>query len=507
LKVRERLTRTRFWGERKKDLLRIALAFSLSIALCALNSNAQSSSGMGPSSSSGAGSSAGAGSDLGPTVPTPPGSSTYQGSVVTDKPTGDVLQLSIEHAISLGLQHNLGIIVSQANESTAAGERLRQLQNLLPTVTGDFKAAAAETDLRAEGLTIPGFPTIIGPYGYQDVRAAMTWSLLNISSLQKYLASKHNFNSTQLSYEDAKDLVVLTVGNAFLECVADASTVRNDEAQVQSSKVSLDQAAANHQAGTAPLLDELRARVDYQTQQQSLIAAQNQFRKDKISLARAIGLPLDQQFELADLPEYVPLPDIDPKLAAEQALQTRKDLQASAEAAQGVADNRKAATAERYPTIAFSGDFGDTGQNLDKSHSTFDAVGTASVPIFEEGKLRGDARQAQSQLDQALAQLSNAKGQVQADVADSLYDIQTAAKQVEVARSNAALAQQELDDAQARYAAGVADNLPVTQALASVAQANSRYVTSLYQVGVAKLELARAMGVVGTKYQQYIGGK
>jgi outer membrane protein TolC len=434
-------------------------------------------------------------------------SSQYQGSVVTDKATADVMQLSIERAINMGLQHNLGIILSQVNESTAGGERLQQLQNLLPTVNGTFKIADQETNLKAEGLNIPGFPTIIGPYGYQDVRATMTWSLLNISSLQKYLASKHNFSSTQLSYADAKDLVVLTIGNAFLICIADAATVRNDQAQVASSKVSLDQAVANHQAGTAPLLDELRAKVDYQTQQQNLISAQNSYEKDKISLARAIGLPLDQKFELTDLPTYVPLPDVDPKAAEAQALTSRKDLQAAAEAAEGGKENRKAATAERFPTISFNGDFGDIGQNLAKSHSTFDAVGTAGVPIFEEGKLRGDARTAQAQLDQELATLSNQKGQVQADVADSILDIQTAAKQVEVARINADLAQQELSDAQERYKAGVDDNLPVTQALASVAQANSQYVTALYQHSVAKLELARAMGVVGEKYQQYLGSK
>jgi outer membrane protein TolC len=437
----------------------------------------------------------------------PADSSYYQGSVVTDKATDEVLQLTIERAITMGLQHNLGLIINQTNESTAGGERLQQLQNLLPTVSGTFKIADQETNLKAEGLNIPGFPTIIGPYGYQDVRASLSWSLLNVSSLQKYLASKHNFASTQLTYADAKDLVVLTVGNAFLECIADQSTVRNDQAQMDSAKVSLDQAVANHQAGTAPLLDELRARVDYQTQQQNLISAQNSYEKDKISLARAIGLPLDQKFELGALPSYVPLPDVDPKAAEAQALVTRQDLQAAAEVAKGGAEDRKAATAERFPTISFDGDFGDIGQNLAHSHSTFDAIGMLSVPLFQEGKLRGDAHLAQAQLDQEVAQLSNQRGQVQADVADSIYDIETAAKQVEVARSNVELAQQELSDAQERYKAGFADNLPVTQALASVAQANSQYVTSLYQHDVAKLELARAMGVVTEKYQQYLGAK
>ncbi len=474
------------------------------------NSASDSSSGSGSgnsgSGSSSSGSSSGS-SRLGPTAPTPPGSSLYQGSVVTTSATPDVVPLSIEKAIALALQHNLGLIVSNVNVTTAGGEKLQQLQNLLPTITADFRISEQQTNLKAEGLSIPGIPTVIGPYAYQDVRASLTWSLLNISSLQKYLASKHNFNGTQLSYADAKDLVILTTGNAFLVCVADQSTIRNDQAQVDSSKVSLDQAVANHQAGTAPLLDELRARVDYQTQQQSLISAQNQYQKDRISLARVIGLPLDQKFELTDLPGYVPLPDVDPKVAQAQAQQTRQDLASAAELTEGAKQNRKAATAERYPTISFNGDFGDIGQTLGHSHGTFTAVGLASVPIFEEARFRGDARLEQAQLEQETAQLNNLRGQVQADVADSIYDIETAAKQVEVSRSNVQLATQELGDAQERYANGVSDNLAVTQALASVAQANSQYVTSLYQHNVAKLELARAMGVIGTKYQQFLGGK
>ena len=103
-------------------------------------------------------------------------------------------------------------------------------------------------------------------------------------------------------------MVVLTVGNAYLTCIADqALRIESTQAQVDTSKVSLDQAVDNHQAGTSPLLDELRARVDYQTQQQSLITATNQYEKDKIALARAIGLPLEQKFKLSPTRRPTPL--------------------------------------------------------------------------------------------------------------------------------------------------------------------------------------------------------
>ncbi len=110
--------------------------------------------------------------------------------------------------------------------------------------------------------------------------------------------------------------------------ISDAARIRSVQAQVDTSKVSLDQAVANHEAGISPMLDELRARVDYQTLQQTLITSMNQFEKDKIALARAIGLPLDQKFELTDQAPYSALDTVDVDAAVKQALANRKDLQA-----------------------------------------------------------------------------------------------------------------------------------------------------------------------------------
>ena len=433
--------------------------------------------------------------------------STYQGSVAPQQVTPGVLQLSLDDAIQRGLRYNLGLILTSQNIGSARGARLEELQALLPTVTGKITEAVQESDLQAQGLRIPGFPTIIGPYGYTDIRGSLNWSLLNLSSLRNYMAQKHNFEAANLSAQDARDLVVLTVGNAYLLVIADAARVQTAQAQVDTSKVSLDQAQSNHQAGTAPLLDELRARVDYQTQQQTLIAAQNSYAKDKIALARVIGLSLEQKFELADQAPYKALDNLEPDAAVQQALVNRADLKALEETVEAAEAARKAATYERLPTITFSGDYGDIGINVSHSHGTGDATGSLDVPLFEEAKLRGDAKQAQSQLEQARARLSDMRGQISADVRDSILDIQAAEKLVDVSKNNVDLANEALSEAQQRYKAGVSDNLAVSQAQQAVAQANEQYVASLYQHNVAKLSLARALGVAQSSYKDYVGGK
>jgi outer membrane protein TolC len=317
------------------------------------------------------------------------------------------------------------------------------------------------------------------------------------------MAARHNFAAAQLSAQDARDLVVLTVGNAYLLVLADETEVESVQAQVDTSQVSLNQAVANHDAGTAPRLDELRARVDFQQQEQQLIAAQTALEKDKLALARTIGLPLEQKFTLTEKAPYAAFDQVDVNALIAQAQANRKDLAALVQQAAAAVDQRNAATDERLPTFKATADYGDIGTTLAHSHGTVDAAGTVSFPVFKEYGLRGDAEQAQAQLDTAQAQLSDRKAQVDADVRDALLDIEAAQKQVEVARSSVDLANEALSDAQQQYANGVSDNLAVSQAQQSVAQANAQYVASLYRHNVAKLSLARALGA-GENYRNYV---
>jgi outer membrane protein TolC len=432
--------------------------------------------------------------------------SPFQGSVATGEVSAQPVALTLDEAIQRGMKANLGVILSGAQTAAARGERLSQLQTLLPSVDGSLKETVMQIDLPAQGLRIPGFPTIVGPFGFTDLRASLTWSLIDVASLRNYLAARHNFAAAALSAQDARDLVVLVVGNAYLLALADESRITSVDAQVATAKISLDQASANHQAGTAPLLDELRARVDSQSLEQQLIVARNALEKDKLALARVIGLPLAQSFTLADKAPYAIFDQIDVDAAIRQAHANRKDLAAMVEQTRAAEQQRKAATADRLPTLNFAGDYGDIGVNLKKSHGTGDAAGTLNVPLFREYALRGEAQQAQAKLDTAQARLSDKSAQVDADVRDALLDIASAQKQVEVARSSVELANEALSEAQQRYANGVSDNLAVSQAQQSVAQANDQYVTSLYRHNVAKLSLARALGA-GENYKSYLGGK
>ena len=431
----------------------------------------------------------------------------FNGSIVAGKATGNSLDLSLDDAIQRGLRQNLGLILQTAAQKNANGQRLEELQALLPTVTGAASIEVQQINLAAFGLKFPGLNPIVGPFQVVDFRAYLTQNLFNVSALQNYIAAKHNFDGAKLTAEDARDLVVLTVGNAYLLCIADAARIEAVNAELATSKVSLDQAVAAHDAGTSPRLDVLRAQVDYQNEQQSLISTKNNLEKDKLALARTIGLPLDQEFRLTDLVPFAAFDNVDPQAAFEQALKTRKDLAAYAEQV-------KSAEAREDLRLGLPASRGQLRRRLRRHRHHPRPLPRQLLRHRADQRSRSPDRQDQGQNKSPTRSTSRPKRkladqiqQVNQDVRDSLLDIQSAAKLVDATHSNVELANEALSEAQQRFHAGVADNLPVSQAQSQTEQANDQYISALYQHNVAKLSLARALGAAQTNYKDYLGGK
>jgi outer membrane protein TolC len=190
-----------------------------------------------------------------------------------------------------------------------------------------------------------------------------------------------------------------------------------------------------------------------------------------------------------------------------QALKSRKDLAAYAQQVQAASAEKTSAKAYQYPVVSAAGDYGDIGTTPGHSHGTFSATGQISVPVLQIAKTKGQEQVADAQYEQSRDKLADQIQQVNQDIRDSLLDIQSAAKLVDSTHSNVELANEALSEAQQRFHAGVSDNLPVSQAQSQTEQANDQYISALYQHNVAKLSLARALGVAQTNYKDYLGGK
>jgi outer membrane protein TolC len=449
----------------------------------------------------------GTGQSVHVTIPPSISQNGFTGSVPEGKATSDVLSISFLEAIDRGLRQNLGLLLSADNTLAARGARWKELSALLPDVVAKGQETAQQTSLAALGLRFPGFPHVVGPFNYMDVRAFLNQSVFNWNYIQKERAAAESLKASQYSYQDARELVVLVTGNAYLQAIAGAARVETAEAQVKTSQALYERAVDQQKAGVIPQIDALRSQVELQSRQQQLIVARSEFAKQKLALSRIIGLPLGQEFALSDkapYDQYTP-PSVEEGLR--RAYSSRSDYQAALAQVRAAELSRRAATAERYPSLDLEADYGDIGVNPATSNGTFHVVGTVTVPIFQGGKTHADVLQAEATLRQAKARLEDLRGQIDNDVRTALLDLNAAADQVQVAKSSVDLAEQTLIQARDRFVAGVTDNLEVVQAQESVAGAHENYISSLYAHNLAKVELARALGNAEQGVKQYLKGK
>ncbi|MGA7572511.1 MAG: TolC family protein [Terriglobales bacterium] len=434
------------------------------------------------------------------------------GSVPDDKPTPGVLALTFSGAIERALRQNLAGLLSEYNTIEARGEKWQQLSDLLPNVNADVQEARQKVSLQALGFSgslFPGvtLPRVIGPFSYFDVRASATQRVFDWKAIEKYRSSVIGESLAQHNLKDARDLVVLATGNAYLQSIAGAARVETAQAQVETAKALYDKAAAQQQAGVAPAIDTLRAQVEYQTRRQQLIAAANDFAKQKISLARVIGLAPTQEFELADKAPYeaFPIPDLESSL--QRAYSLRSDYKAARDRLVAAQLERSAATAGYFPTVDVAANFGEIGNVPGGVLPTYALFGTLNIPIFQGGKVHGDVLKAEARLRQAQAQLADVRAQIDQDIRNALLDLKSSSDQVEVAQSSVNLAEEALTQSRDRFSAGVTDNLEVIQAQEALAAAHESLISSLYLHNLAKVAYARALGHAEEGVREYLKGK
>lgn len=428
----------------------------------------------------------------------------YLGSIPQGHATADILELTINDALDKGLKYNLGLYLAARATEQASAARLRALSDLLPVVNGSFSEEDQKLNLKQFGFSFPGFPSSVGPFGLSDLRATGAWTVLDFHSINNIQAASQTLKATQFTYRDARDTVVLAVGANYLLTIAQESRVTATEAEFKTAQALYQLAEDQETAGLAPQIDTLRARVQLQAQQEALIQAQNDLQKQRIALARSIGLPVQQKFSLVNRVPYHPLPEVELDSAYQRALQTRPDYQAALASLRSAQLSREAAWKQRLPSIDLAGEYGVLGTTPDAMAPNWTAAATLRIPIFEGGKVEADVRQAEAIMKQRQAQVDNLRGRIEQDVEDALLDLKAAAQQVDVAKLGLDLAQQALGQSQDRFAAGVTNNVEVIQGQQQLAAANEQYIASLYAHNIAKVLLARAIGNSEQLVRQYL---
>jgi outer membrane protein TolC len=421
--------------------------------------------------------------------------------------TAEVLHLSLADAVKRGLQYNLAIILEEQQARVASAGRLQAMSALLPHVSFNVRDSVQIFNTAAFGFGgFAGLPNLIGPFPVFDARLYASMPIFDVSGIAGLHAAQQTADAAHADARQVREIVVLAIGNLYLETIADQARTASTGAQVTTAEALVRLSSDQNAAGVAAKIDVLRQQVELEAARTQAIQAENQLAKRKLELARAIGLPAGQAFDLTDNAPFTPAPPMTVEAALTVALTQRQDLKAARSRVEAAASTAKAASSSRLPSLHLDGDIGALGPAPSTSERTYTVAASVKVPIFDAGQTNARTLEADAMRKQREAELADLEAGVRYELTAALLDVKAAEAGVGSATSARALAAETLSQAEDRFRAGVASTVELVQAQEAVARASEQYISSVYAHNIAKAQLARAMGEGESRLLSFIGG-
>jgi outer membrane protein TolC len=415
------------------------------------------------------------------------------------------LRLTLADALQKALQANLSVLLAGTRTEEAEGTRLRRLSAaLLPRVNAEAAANLQNHNLRAQGLSFPGVPGMVGPLSNYDVRVYAQQNVVDLQSYRTLKASEQALESSRMDERDARDLIVRAVAAMYLSAQSAEARVDAVNSRVTDSQTLLKLATDKHDAGTATGVDVLRAQVQLANDQQALLEAQNQLKQSLLMLARNLGIAPATPLELAEPLRYAELKQASAETLTSAALGSRADYLSLASQRKALVTQQQASRARFYPKLSVNGNIGELGRSIGGMQTTGLIQGQMDFTLFDRDR-NGEALELAARLKRIDDQMDDLRRGVDEEIRESLLTLDSAQQQVAVAQQGRELARRELTLSQDRFQAGTANNVEVVTAQDELARAEENYILAVSRHVDAKCALARALGDAEKNTLQFMG--
>ena len=417
-----------------------------------------------------------------------------------------ILQLSLRRAVEIATSpegsNRLQLAAELTEQAKARSTQARAA--LLPSLDATVTEQNENQNLAAFGLNLrtvplPGgfqFPTVVGPFNLFDARLSGSQQVFDFSSIRRYQASRIATQAARSDRDNAAEEVGAQVAKAYLAGLRADADVRTAQANVELAQALLKQAESLKSAGTGTGIDVTRQRVQLANDNQRLLVAQNDRRRARLQLLKAMNLRLDTDIDLTDQLTYKPVDAAELEEVKASALKMRPDYKAQLERQDNARLSASAVKMEHLPSVSTFANYGSIGSAITSARPTRAYGVRLNVPIFDGGRREGRRFEAESQLRQERIRAGDLKDQIDLDVRLAVDALQSAEEEVKVAAEGLTLSENELAQARRRLDAGVAITLEVTDAQTRLSRARDNQTMALFHHAQARIDLGQATGTL-----------
>lgn len=391
--------------------------------------------------------------------------------------------------------------------SDAAQARVRTAHGFVwPTLSASTGWLNRTFNRHSLGLEIPSptpLPDLIGPFDVFDARLQLSQAIVDFAGRARLRAAQAAAAGTDAEGSAAAETAAQAAALAYLRAARSAAVLdaRRADSSLAAELVSL--ATAQNRAGVSATIDVTRAETQRVTAAGALVVARNQIERNRIDLARALGIDPATPILLTDsLTAALGAVDLPPERDAlvQLALRRRPDLAVIAAGRETAERQRRAILAERLPRLDLAADGGVNGQDVGRSIITRQIAVQVTLPLLDGFRREGRLAEQRAAEREADVRRSDLEQQIAAEVHAALLDLASAAAQQAIAAEGLRLAQAEVAQARERFSAGVAGNIEVINAQVTLLRARDADIDARFAAAAARVALARATGVVSTMH-------
>jgi outer membrane protein len=408
------------------------------------------------------------------------------------------LQLTLKQSVQLALKQNPQRMIAQIlvqesdrNSQIARSALLPQAHVVASGAINQYNIQSIERAPKREEL---------GPYQIINAGPAFSQTLLDFQKIRAYQIGREGTHQARADEQTTREIVVNAVVDQYLLILRALATRDAANARVVLAQRLYEQATELQKTGIGLNIDTVRANVELQNERQNLIDAETLTHTTKYGLVALLDLPCDQDLEVADRLDFYNVPALDRQALLDQALTSRPEIR-SLNSQQRIARlTTDAAGEQRLPSLDFSGFWFYQGSRFNNGIPAYTYAVALEFPIFTGGRIRAEEAHAKLE-EQHVAEIRRQlEAQIVNEVKSALDELTAARNSVDVANLGLQLAQEEVAQAERRFAAGVTTNVEVITAQDALARASDNQIGALYQFNLSRASLARATGEIEAMY-------
>ncbi len=410
--------------------------------------------------------------------------------------------MNLEEAIDYALVHRPDILAAEADLNSASHSSTAAHLWFLPQISG---SAVLQDNEDIQELEIPGMGSVTMGYQYNMVYGLSVSVPLVIP--QAIAGAGLSSNSEEIAlyqFNSVKQNAVVQAAGAFYGILLAEQMLATAEEALTLAEDGFEIASLRYEAGTISRFELLQSEVTMKNRIPDVLSASNAFDNAISAFATAIGMddPVPVEIDGSLLvPLNLPLPstldearllqsEFNPAVMTADAMIEMGDSQVDMAVSQFIPN---LVFQTNYNFMAAKDELDFAGEDFDRSWTNSIAL---QIPLFNGFQNISGLNSARAQRISMTEQARGIKQGVVLQLEQAWNNRLDAQARVDATESTIELAEEAVEIAAVSFSAGTITQLDLDQANLGLTSAHSNYLSALFSLRMAEINLTRAIGIL-----------